>query len=203
MSGQTEINPSNGKHESDSQVPPSPAKVTIRRKGRTDEMTYQQAFVLGHALLTNREYAPAAVVFQKLIQFSDRGPRAHIMLAIGKAGLSQYAAAFAMLKGAPSLSASVAAAVYDVIVQSRMGFKNDALHDLANIVNEHKELPTLCLWLGDLLEANHHLDKAVQCWRLALKRDRAGGAVALAANRQLRRLKQQGDESRQSEPRKA
>ena len=155
---------------------------------RVHEATYQQAFVLGHDLLRQRKYESAASVFQQLSHVTDRGPRAHIMLAICKSGLSQFSEAFAVLKRAPGLFESLAAAIYDVIVQSRMGFKEDALHDLMALVNEHKHLPTLCLWLGDMLEASQRPEKALQSWGLAIKRDRSGGAVRLAAIRQMRRL---------------
>jgi hypothetical protein len=55
------------------------------------------------------------------------------------------------------------------------------------LINKLKEIPTLCLWLGYILEAKQELKKAAQCWRLAIRRDRPGGAVALAAQQPLQR----------------
>lgn len=69
-----------------------------------------------------------------------------------------------------------------------MGFKDDAMEELVQLVNNHKEYPTLCLWLGDMLQASDRLEKAKQCFKLAIKRDRPGGAVALAAHQQLQKL---------------
>jgi len=173
--------------------PDNKVRLNIHVGEKTEEVSYQQAFVLGHKQLKRRQFALAVAIFEELARIPDRGPRAHIMLAIGKSGLSQYAAAQAVLNRAPALHPSLAAAIYDVIVQSRMGFKEDAVHDLVEIVNEHKDLPTLCLWLGDMLEANQQTKNAVKCWQLAQKRDRVGGAVAVAANQQLRLLKKGSD----------
>lgn len=162
-------------------------KVTLRLKDKLREMTYPEAFVFAHQLAKRRKFKPAATVFEQLSRVPDHGTRAHLMLAICNAGLSQYSKVLGVLKQV--FSETLTAAIYEVIIQSRMGFKEDALHDLADLVNEHKQSPTLCLWLGDMLEANHRIDKAILCWNLAQTRDRPGGAVALAAGRQLRRLK--------------
>ena len=152
--------------------------------------TYQQAFVRAHLMVKDGEYAAAAEILKTLVDVPDRGPRAHILLAICKAGQSDYKGSRAILDAAfhTDETAALAAELQDVIVNSRIGFKEDALKELVQLVNGHKEFPTLCLWLGDLLEANHRLDKARECFKLAIKRDRPGGAVALAAQLQLRKL---------------
>src|SRR4029078_5040185 len=125
----------------------------------------------GHKLLKQGQCASAAAIFVELARVPDCGPRAYIMLALAQAGLSHYSTAFSLLQKTPCLQASLGAALYDVIVQSRMGFKDDAIQDLLAIVNEHKQMLTSCLWLGDLLAARNQVDNAVKCWRLAVNRD--------------------------------
>lgn len=164
-------------------------KFIFRIDEKTYEWTYQQSFAHGHAMVKEKRYESADMIFQKLAEVPDRGPRAHIMLAICKAGLSDYKASRAVLDSSfQNEKAILAAALQGAIVDARMGFKDDAMQELVQLVNEHKELPTLCLWLGDMLEANQRIEKAKQCWKLAIKRDRPGGAVALAAQQQLRKL---------------
>ena len=153
------------------------------------QFTYQQAFAFGHALLRANKLDSATAVFAKLTTVKDHGPRAHIMLALCKASQASFKEARAVLDGVfPDKQATLAEAIHQVLVESRIGFKDNALRELVALVNGHAELPTLCLWLGDLLDANNQVAKAVQCWKLAIKRDRRGGAVALAANQQLKRI---------------
>jgi tetratricopeptide (TPR) repeat protein len=169
---------------------PAPWRLRLKMGGQTRDVSYEQAFVLGHELFRNRKFAQAAAVFEKLTAVPQRGVRAHVMLAICRAGLSDYQAAFAVLKQAFVGNNDVlGSALYEVIIQSRMGFKEVARQQLAQLANDHHELPTLCLWLGDMLEAGHQVEKAVECWKLAVRRDRRGGGVALAASQQLRRMK--------------
>lgn len=168
----------------------SPARATFhfRIGGKLFDMSYQQAFAYGHRLVLRSQFDVAAKIFEKLTEVTDRGPRAGIMLAICLAGLGDYKSSHAVLERAFLDEESVLAAeLQDIMVMARMGFKRDALKDLVALVNSHKELPTLCLWLGDMLEAKQQLDQAIQCWKLAVKRDRPGGAVALSADKQLRR----------------
>ncbi|HUE72802.1 MAG TPA: hypothetical protein VMP01_18090 [Pirellulaceae bacterium] len=154
------------------------------------EMNYQQAFSYGHRLLKKQHFETAALIFNKLSSVAGRGPRAHIMLAICLAGCSNYQGSREVLDSVfRGEEAILAAELQDVIVMARMGFSRDALQDLVKLVNNHKELPSLCLWLGDLLEASQQMDKARQCWRLAVDRDGPKGAVATAARKQLRQRK--------------
>ena len=154
-----------------------------------ERAAYVGAFVQAHELTRQKKFEAAAERWEKL---NGRGPQADLFLAICKAGLSDYHATEAVLRRVfHGSDSALATALCDVIVQSRMGFKDDALHELVDLVNEHKEFPALCLWLGEMLEEKRQLDKARQCYGLAIRRDHGDGAVAHAASRQLRRLQSQ------------
>lgn len=170
-----------------SKRPPEPLTFHFRIGGKPYAMSYPQAFAYGHRLLKVRQVEVAAAIFEKLAHVTDRGPRANIMFAICLAGLGNYKESRDALDRAFAGEESVLAAqLQDIVVMARMGFKREAMKDLTGLVNTHKELPTLCLWLGDMLEAKQQLDQAFQCWQLAIKRDRPDGAVALAATKQLK-----------------
>jgi hypothetical protein len=152
------------------------------------ELTYQQAFVFGHELMVQKKYDLADAIFGKLCAIPEHGPRAHLLSAICKVGKSDSQAARAILDTAFSSERGLLAAeIHDIIVNSRMGFKEDARHDLAMLASAHEELPTLCLWLGDLFAVDNELQQARKYWEMAMRRDHRGGAAALAAMRQLKK----------------
>ncbi len=170
----------------------SPASFRFVINEKEYDMTFERAFTYAHRLLKKRNYEVAGAIFEKLTAATDRGPRALIMLAICRAGMSDYKGSHDVLDRAfPGEDSVMAAELQDIVVMSRMGFKKDAMQDLVRLVNEHKELPTLCLWLGDMLEAKQELAKARQCWQLAIKRDRPKGAIAQAAKKQLLKYSKQ------------
>lgn len=151
-------------------------------------LTFAQAFAYGYSLCRAKKFGAAAAVFERLAKVKERGPRSYIMLALCKAGLADFKGAKSVLDRAfPGEECLLADAIQEVIVESRIGFKDVALRELVDLANNHRDLPTLCLWLGDLLETNGNLGKARQCWKLAVKRDRPDGAVALVARQQLHR----------------
>lgn len=179
--------------------PPGPQRAVFkfRVKDKSYQMTYQQAFTYAHRLFTKKQYGLAAAIFEKLTKAPDRGPRAHIMQAICLAADSNYDGSREVLNSAfAGDEVVIAGQLQDIIVMARLGLPGDALQDLVTMVNQHKELPTLCLWLGDMLAASQDFKKARQCWKLAIHRDRPGGAVALAA----RELLQGGKSARSKRP---
>ena len=161
---------------------------TFTIKGQRRELTYQEAFALGYALARHRHFHQAVVVFQRLAAVPDRGPRAEIMLARCLDELSEFDKAKEVLDHAFPEDHATANELQDVFVCERLGFTDDALHDLVELVNAHRELPTLSLLLGDLFAAKERFHKAEQCWKLAIHRDRPGGVVAAAAQHQLEQL---------------
>lgn len=151
-------------------------------------LTFPQAFAFGYSLCRAKKFEAAAAVFERLAKVTERGPRSHIMHALCKAGLADFKGAKLVLDHAfAGEERLLADAIQEVIVESRIGIKDMALRELITLVNNHHDLPTLCLWLGDLLETSGDLAKARRCWKLAVKRDRPDGAVALVARQQLHR----------------
>jgi tetratricopeptide (TPR) repeat protein len=103
-----------------------------------------------------------------------------------------------VLNQAAFSDALLAADLYDAILESRMGFRDEAIEKLVKLADAHEELPTLCLWLGDLYEARGHNGDAIRLWKVAIARDRSQSAVTLAARRQIKKLtKRQENTSRQ------
>jgi hypothetical protein len=159
---------------------------------KTHEVTFPQAFSAGHSLVKKKQFTEAATIFEKLVAAAN-SPCAHVMLAICKAGLSDYKGSRAVLDQAFTGEVGILSAkIHGVIVDSRMGFKADAIRELVDLVNQQKDYPVLSLWLGDLFEADQRLKKSIQCWKVAIKRDQPGGPVALAARQQLRRVENAG-----------
>jgi uncharacterized protein HemY len=167
---------------SDLQTTPTFA-FTIR--GERRELSYQEAFVLGYSLARHKHYHPAVAVFQRLAAAPDSSPRASIMLAHCLDELSEFDKAKGVLDNAFPKDHAVANELQDVFVCERLGAIDEALKDLVDLVNKHKELPTLCLLLGDLFEMRKRPDKARQCWKLAIHRDRPDGPVTMAARQRL------------------
>jgi uncharacterized protein HemY len=168
---------------------------TFTIKGERRQLNYQEAFALGYALARHRHFHQAVVVFQRLAAVPDRGPRAEIMLARCLDELSEFDKAKDVLDHAFPDDHAVANELQDVFVCERLGFTDDALHDLVELVNAHRELPTLCLLLGDLFAAKERFHQAEKCWKLAIHRDSPGGAVGFAAQQQLEQMqRRQGDQ---------
>lgn len=75
-----------------------------------------------------------------------------------------------------------AAASHTAFVVYHVGIRQDALRAMFDLVNKHRDLPTLCLLLGNLLAATKQRSTAKKCWSLAIQRDRPRGAMAAVVN---------------------
>jgi hypothetical protein len=175
--------------EEDTQLEePAEAEISIEVDGQTHVVKYEKAFALGCSLLKKGQAAEAAKVFERLEEFTDRGPRAFIMQAFCEAGALHFDKCSAPLVGAFSgESQQIATAMHNAFVSYHVGIRQDALNAMVELVNQHRDLPTLCLLLGDMLESSGQLAMARKCWSLAVHRDREGGAVAAVAMRHLRK----------------
>jgi hypothetical protein len=165
---------------------PLPVRLEIRIGGTTRVATYEQVFELAFALIDRKEFASAAQLFEQLEQFHDRGPRAYIMHAYCEAASLQFdrcskplAAAF---DGEKQLLASE---LHNAFISYHVGIRQDAINALVRLVNGDRDLPTLCLLLGDMFRATGHSKLARKCWSLAIQRDWPNGAVAIVAQRHL------------------
>jgi hypothetical protein len=159
--------------------------LNIRAAGKTYNLDFRQAFRFGYTLLRTQKFKDAASVFEAMMHLGDHDHLAAIMLAYCKAGLRDYAASNALLCEAFGDGEKTRAEqLHATFVYLSLQMWPDAVQELAAMAEECPDLPVICLLLGDLLLIQRKPTKAVQCWRLAGKRDASSGAVAMVA-RQL------------------
>jgi thioredoxin-like negative regulator of GroEL len=171
---------------------PAPAEIEIKIGGQSKKLTFEQAFVAACSLMERGQLAAASQLFSRLEAFTDRGPRAFIMHAFCECAEKHFDRSQASLDAAFGQDQhNVAVALQDAFVSYHVGIRHEGLQAIAELVDGHENLPTLCLLLGDMLHAKGDEDLAQRCWSLAVHRDRAGGAVAAAALRHLRSFSRQ------------
>jgi hypothetical protein len=167
---------------------PVPAEIELVIGGKTCRRTYEQAFTLGCALLEKGHVEDAAKLFERLEEFTDRGPRAFIMQAFCEAAALHFEESSKQLSDLFSAEhPEIAKTLQDAFVSYHVGIRQDALRGMTELVNAHADLPTLCLLLGNMLHAAGRVPLARKCWSLAIHRDRPNGAVAVAAMLRLRK----------------
>lgn len=176
-------------------VTPKPVTYRVTRNGRDETLSYQAMFHAGYRLVLNRNYAEAARVFELLSQMSDRGPRAHILLALCQAQLKDYTACSQTLNRAfDGESSNLESNLHGVFVFWACGLLSDVRSELEAMIQQYPNLPTLSLLLADLLAQSGNQKAPPRFWRLAINNDRQDGAVGLIARREFnewsRRLKQ-------------
>ncbi len=167
---------------------PAPAEIEITIGGKNRRLGYERAFALGCSLIEKGHAAEAAKLFERLEEFTDRGPRAFIMQAFCEAAVLHFADCGKPLSEAfQGEKQRIATDLHTAFVSYHVGIRKDALKAMVELVNKHRDLPTLCLLLGDMLERASQLHLARKCWGLAVQRDHPGGAVAAVAMQHLRR----------------
>jgi hypothetical protein len=165
---------------------PEPVTIPIRWAGKHRNVSYEQAFVLACTLLERGEMESAARLFERLETYTDRGPRAAVMHAFCEAAALHFDSCSKPLISAFDTKKSIAGDLHNAFVSYHVGIRQDALSAMAELVNQHRDLPTLCLLLGNMFQAGGEIAMARKCWSMAIKRDYPNGAVALAADRKLR-----------------
>lgn len=159
-------------------------RLNVRAAGKTYSFNFRQAFRFGHALLRTRRFKEASQVFEAMTHSGSRDPLAMIMLAYCKAGLQDYAASKALLcQVFADGNFAKADQLHTAFVYLSVGMCTDAVQELTALARECPDLPVLCLLLGNLLASQRKQTKAIQCWKLAVARDRSDGAVAATARR--------------------
>lgn len=167
---------------------PAPAELELRIGNKVRRVPYEQAFVLAYSLVDQKQFENAARIFERLEAFTDRGPRAFIMQAFCEAAALHFEACSKPLSAAfNGNNASLIAELHNAFISYHVGIRQDALKAMAELVNQHRELPTLCLLLGDMFRASGQLDMAHKCWKLAQHRDLPRGSIALVAERRMRK----------------
>lgn len=169
-------------------LPAVGATIKLHLHGRTHRLTLNKAFAVGCWLLQRGQAERAAKVFERLAAMPGCGKPVFIMWACSEAAAKHFdrsIAALARVFGEGQQD--VAEALHNAFVSYFVGLRQEALATLVELANHHRELPALCLLLGELLAASGKPDLARQCWQKALQRDQIGGTVAAVAKQRLER----------------
>lgn len=169
------------------QTTPQPLSYRVNSGGRQLTMSYQEMFRAGYRLLLGANYPEAIRVFSLLSNVNDRGPRAQILLAFCQSQLREYTACSQTLNQAfEADSSNLESRLHAAFVYWACGLRMDARDELEQLIQEHPDLPTLSLLLGDLLAQSGNRKAPPRFWRLAAQNDRPDGAVGLIARRELK-----------------
>lgn len=178
-------------------------KLVVERGSKKSALTYQDVFSLGHSFFIAGKYQLARDVFAQLAKVRGRGPRAKIMLARCKAELESFEACSEVLQSIfDGEEGAIAEDLQGAFVFHTLGLNTEAIRETVKVVKQYPDFPTAFLYLGDLYLEKGNRDKAEYCWKLAVKRDRKGGAVAASARRQIAKLKKLRVKGKTSKPRK-
>jgi hypothetical protein len=162
------------------------AHIEFRLGEKDYRLVYGQAFVFAYTLFEQGHVEIAARLFERLESFEDLGPRAFIMQSFCEAAALHFdECSKPLIKIFNGESKSLAADLHNAFISYHVGIREEALNAMVELVNEHRELPTLCLILGDMFRAAGQLEMARKCWHLAIHRDGPNGAVAAVAARHL------------------
>jgi len=169
------------------------SEVCLVIGGKKRALTYEQAVWLGYKLLETERYEAAEKVFLAASQVHPRDRLMKLFIARCEAGLDHYDACKEILDEVfVETDPDVAEKLQSAFVFDSLGVLEQAIQRLAEVAKERPDLPAVCLFLGELLAARGENDKALDCWRLAIKRDGAKGPVVQMALRQIRRLLKRG-----------
>jgi tetratricopeptide (TPR) repeat protein len=167
---------------------PAPAEVEVVIDGERKRLTYEQAFRLGCVLLGAGKRLDAAKLFKCMEAFTDRGPRAFIMEAFCEAAAMQFDNCGESLAEAFEDDKAIATRLQNAFISYHVGIREEGIQALVELINEYDDLPTICFLLGEMLSKADRPDMAKKCWKLAIERDRKGGAVAAVAARRIKSL---------------
>jgi hypothetical protein len=176
-------------HSDTRPLAPEPATLEINIGRQSQAVTYEHAFVFACGLIDRKRFEQAACIFKRLQTFPDRGPRAFIMEAFCEAAASHFDCCSKPLAATfDGKKQPLAAELHNAFISYHVGIRHEAITTLAEVVNRNRELPSVCLLLGDMFRAMGKGKMARRCWSLAVQRDWPNGAVALVAARRLHSL---------------
>ena len=178
----------------------SDGKFALEFGGKSAEFTFERTFAYGHTFLKAKEYAAAARIFKTLVQARGSDRRAMILLALCEAELDHFEVCQGILQDVfKGKDEPLAEKLHSAFVYNKLGMPSEVIEELAEIVTDRTDLPTVCLILGDLFRTTKQWDKAASCWQAAVKRDERGGAVALTARGELARLEKKAKPQREND----
>lgn len=183
-------------HSDTRPLAPAPVRIDMHIGGKVRSVSYEQAFVIAFALVDRKKHEHAARLFERLEQFTDRGPRAFIMQAFCEAAASHFdncsKPLAAIFQGDDQ---SLASELHNAFISYHVGIRLESIAALTELVNHNRELPTVCLLLGDMYRTLGKFETARKCWSLAIKRDWPNGAVAIVASLHIKGLTKKESET--------
>ncbi len=163
--------------------------VIEKDRKKSKPISFEQLFAIAYSLFHDGKPKAAEDAFKELSKIRGRGVRAKMMLARCKAELDQYDECEKIISSLfEDADGPVADELQTAFVYHSLGMTVDAIKELVKVVKQYPDLPTACLYLGDLFNEASDLKMAVRCWKLAVKRDRRGGAIAKIAKKQIGRI---------------
>jgi hypothetical protein len=167
-----------------------PGLFNIHVNNRVVRATYEQAFAYGHHLLENGHPELAEEVYESLSEACREDRRPRLMLARCKAEKEHFGACMEILEAIfEDEEEPLVQEFQTAFVFRRVGMLDEAVREVNRIVKQHKDLPTACLFLGDMLASSGKFRSAERCWRIAMQRDEPNGAVATTAEKQIQELR--------------
>jgi hypothetical protein len=158
------------------------------------ELTFEETFAYGHAFLKSKESAVAAGIFKTLLKSRGVDRSVMVMLALCEAEMDCFESCQQTLGDAfvgrdePLVERLLSAFVY-----YKLGMPAEVVRELTVIGTDRRDLPVICLVLGDVFQRMRRSDEASSWWKRAIRRDEQGGPVAVTAQGELEHLKKRAD----------
>jgi hypothetical protein len=109
-------------------ISPAPVEIEVGNGNQKHRLSYEKAFALGCTLLEKGHIADAAALFERLEEFTDRGPRAFIMQAFCEAAALHFENCSKPLVAAfHGENQEIAGALHNAFVSYHVGIRQDAL----------------------------------------------------------------------------
>jgi hypothetical protein len=178
----------------------SDGTFTLTEGAAVRDLTFEEMFSYGHYCLNTRKYTAALRIFEVLVRLHGTDRQVKVMLARCKACIGRYDTCREILKAAfASEDDVIVERLHEAFLYESVGMEAAAIHELAAVVMDFLDLPTACLFLGDLCASVGEVGRAASYWKAAVKRDKRGGAVAVTAQGELARLEEETESEREND----
>ena len=169
--------------------PPQPDVATIELvlDGKKYALSHEKALALALTWLEQKHPRQAAKLLARLAEYPENGPWCHIVRGFCEAAAKHWEDCREAL-GHALTENDAARQLHDIFVTYHLGFRRQAMLDMIDFVKVHRDLPSLCLLLGDMFVQKQDAKRARDCWSMAVRRDGSGGAVGSTARRRLLHL---------------
>src|SRR5688572_17400943 len=119
---------SNPDDEMQRNASPEPVEIEVGIGDKTHRLSYEKAFALGCTLLEKGYVGEAAALFERLEEFTDRGPRAFIMQAFCEAAALHFEnCSGPLMEAFDGENQEIAGALHQAFVSYHVGIRQDAI----------------------------------------------------------------------------